>query len=167
MSPAPSIDLSIHLPSGTPRTYGPRTSLKNSVASSAVSSSAATSSSPPPTFRVASPAARRFRTQLTSPNVPMIQRRPFTSTSATGVVRPKGHTGVEQALGQWIEESDDAGNTNGSGCGGSHGGALLVINQLIEYEYTDTVNQLLEAAAAGLRPRKRSSCRRARSACGE
>src|SRR5205807_6270919 len=38
---------------------------------------------------LASPAARRLRAQLTSPKVAMIQRRPSTSTKATGVVRDR------------------------------------------------------------------------------
>src|SRR2546428_77144 len=57
----------IHEPSRVPRTRGPRTSRKNSTASSAPSSTAVTSSSRPRTAVVARPAARRLRTQSTSP----------------------------------------------------------------------------------------------------
>ncbi len=74
-------------PSGMVRATGTRTSRKNSVLSAWSSSVAVTSSVRRPAVIVAVPAARRLRTQSTSPNGAQIQRLPECSTMASGVVR--------------------------------------------------------------------------------
>src|SRR5207253_1489151 len=86
ISPSPSSDTS-QRPSGMRPTYGPSTSLKKRAVSAVDNSMASTDSGRRFTVIVASPAARKLRTQLTSPNGLCTQRRPLTSTSATGVVR--------------------------------------------------------------------------------
>src|SRR5437660_10628116 len=87
MSPACRSERSVPRANRVPPANGPTTSVKNAAAWSWSSSTARTRSLRRPTATVASPAARRLRTQLTLPNVPITQRRPPTSTSATGVVR--------------------------------------------------------------------------------
>ena len=62
-------------------------SRKNATRSAGSSSVARTSSSRPRTVIVARPAARRLRTQLTSPHGDQTQRLPETSMIAIGLVR--------------------------------------------------------------------------------
>src|SRR5205814_1940510 len=101
ISPSPSSDTS-QRPSGMRPTYGPNTSLKKRAVSAVDNSMASTDSGRRFTVIVASPAVRRLRTQLTSPKGLCTQRRPFTSTSATGVVRtwpPLRPRSVSKSLG--------------------------------------------------------------------
>ena len=63
-------------PNGMPRATGPRTSRKNATRSAWSSSVAVTSSALRRTVMVAPPAARRLRTQLTSPHGAQTQRLP-------------------------------------------------------------------------------------------
>jgi ABC-type lipoprotein export system ATPase subunit len=75
------------MPPGIDRAYGPSTSRKKWTRSAGFSSVARTSSFRPRFVSVARPAARRLRTQLTSPHGAQIQRRPPTSMIATPAVR--------------------------------------------------------------------------------
>ena len=74
-------------PNGMPRASGPRTSRKNATRCVGSSSVARDLLVRPRTVMVARPAARRLRTQWTSPHGAQTQRRPATSMIATGVVR--------------------------------------------------------------------------------
>src|SRR5439155_14583004 len=85
MSPPPSSD-SNKRPMGMRPTYGRRTSLKNLAVSSVDSSTASTVSDRRLTVIVASWAARRLRTQLTSPKGLWTLRRSSTSTCSSWVV---------------------------------------------------------------------------------
>src|SRR5467141_3357899 len=69
------------------RTYGASASRRIGPPSSGLTSMASTDSWRRPFETTASPDARRLRTQLTSPNGDWTNRRPSTSTTATGKVR--------------------------------------------------------------------------------
>jgi hypothetical protein len=100
-------------PNGVRRARGPRTSRKKITRCASSSSVALICSPRRRTVIVARPAARKLRTQLTSPQGANTQRRPETSMIATGVVRgrpplrprivmsplgPSGNTGGQQKL---------------------------------------------------------------------
>jgi hypothetical protein len=74
-------------PNGMPRATGRSVSRKNATRSVALSSTARTVSVRRRASIVACPAARRLRTQCTSPHGDQTQRRPSCSMMASGVVR--------------------------------------------------------------------------------